>query len=210
MRVIRHRGCWHNPPVALRLTVSRNVSRPSSGFTLIEVFIVLAIVATLMSLAMPGLDTMVRHRASDSLLTLVNNTVLYARNAAITGGTVVTLCRSENGFECEGSWSQGMIVFKDADGDRALDEGQQVLLNLTLESGEADVRWRAFGNRQYLQFTPPGSTRYQNGSFTICPINGDTRFARQLIINRAGRSRIAIDSDGDGIVEDSRGRPVRC
>ena len=182
----------------------------STGLSLTEVLVVLAILASLASIAMPGLATLLRHREGESLMNLLGKTVRFARNAAITNGTVVTLCRSENGAECGGSWSQGMIVFIDADADRALDPGQRVLVSHTLESGTAEIYWRAFRNRQYLQFTPLGSTNNQNGNFTICPGNGNPRFAHQLIINRAGRSRLAVDSDGDGIVEDSRGRPVRC
>ena len=183
---------------------------PSTGLSLTELLVVLAILASLASISMPGLTALLRHRESESLMNLLGKTVRFARNAAITNGAVVTLCRSENGVECGGSWSQGMIVFIDADADRAIDPGQQVLVSHTLEPGTAEIYWRAFRNRQYLQFTPLGSTNNQNGNFTICPGNGNPEFARQLIINRAGRSRLAVDSDGDGIVEDSRGRPVRC
>ena len=58
--------------------------------------------------------------------------------------------------------------------------------------------------------TGEGFTNYQNGNFTYCPPDGDLRFARQLVINVQGRVRMGHDTDGDGIVEDRRGKDVRC
>ena len=72
------------------------------------------------------------------------------------------------------------------------------------------IRWRAFRNRQYLQMTSAGYTNYQNGNFTYCPPNGDVYQARQLIINMQGRVRKPADIDNDGIIEDARGRDIRC
>ena len=57
---------------------------------------------------------------------------------------------------------------------------------------------------------PSGLTDWQNGNFLYCPQGGDPRFARQIVINAQARVRHARDSDGDGIVEDARGRPVTC
>jgi hypothetical protein len=31
-----------------------------------------------------------------------------------------------------------------------------------------------------------------------------------LILSASGRTRMAVDSDGDQVVEDSQGQPLRC
>ena len=70
--------------------------------------------------------------------------------------------------------------------------------------------WRSFRNRSYLMIRPSGLTDWQNGNFLYCPESGDPRLARQIVINAQARVRHARDSDGDGIVEDARGRAVVC
>lgn len=180
------------------------------GFSVVELLLVLALMAVLVMLSLTGLETLVRQGRSDASIKLLSKIIMMARETAISSGNRVTLCRSLNGIECGGSWSQGLILFVDKDGDLEVDSGGEVLHALAMGASGVQISWRSFRNRQYLQFTPLGTTYNQNGNFTVCPDDGDRRFARQLIINRAGRARLAVDSDGDGIVEDSRGRPVRC
>jgi type IV fimbrial biogenesis protein FimT len=72
------------------------------------------------------------------------------------------------------------------------------------------VFWRSFRNRPYLVFQPTGLTDWQNGHFLFCPASGNARDARQVVLNPQGRLRQMTDRDGDGIVEDTSGRPVRC
>jgi type IV fimbrial biogenesis protein FimT len=113
-------------------------------------------------------------------------------------------------MSCGGNWADGVLVFVDEDNDREVDSGKQALRYFDFEAGRGRIYWRSFGNRQYLQMTPLGFTKNQNGTFTYCPESGDLSQSWMLILNRPGRARIAVDRDGDGLVEDSRGRPARC
>ncbi|MCP3673585.1 MAG: hypothetical protein GY829_03815, partial [Gammaproteobacteria bacterium] len=74
---------------------------------------------------------------------------------------------------------------------------------------EDTIYWRAFQNKQYLQMSPLGYTRFQNGTFTYCPREG-LKYARGIIINAAGRVRFTKDEDGDGIDEGANGKSLRC
>lgn len=186
------------------------VTRAVHGLTLLELLVALSIAAVLVTLAVPGLSEMVQHKRGDLVIRRLNQAIELARISAVSYGEVVTLCRSGDGQECGGTWEQGLLVFRDPDADRRLVDDQQPVAYLDLGGSRGRIFWRAFGSRQYLQFTPLGFTRNQNGNFTYCPDAGDLRQARQLIVNRAGRTRRALDTDGDGIAEDSRGRPLRC
>lgn len=193
----------------------RSVTRVSGslaadGLTLLELLVALAIAAVLVTLAVPGMSEIVQHKRGDLVIRRLNQAIELARISAVSYGEVVTLCRSGDGQECGGSWEQGLLVFRDPDPDQRLTDDQQPVAYLDFGGSRGRIFWRAFGNRQYLQFTPLGFTRNQNGNFTYCPHGGDLRQARQLIVNRAGRTRRALDTDGDGIAEDSRGRPLRC
>ena len=181
-----------------------------AGLTLLELLVAMSIAALLAGLSAPGLSELVQGKRGDLVVRRLNQAIELARISAVSYGELVTLCRSRDGLTCGGSWQEGVLVFRDPDGNRQLAADQQPVHYLDFGNSRGRIFWRAFGNRQYLQFTALGFTRAQNGNFTYCPDSGDLRQARQLIVNRAGRTRRSIDTDGDGIAEDSRGRPLRC
>ena len=57
---------------------------------------------------------------------------------------------------------------------------------------------------------PTGLTDWQNGNMLVCPPDGNPRQARLLVVNAHGRTRLATDNDGDGVVEGANGSPVSC
>ena len=180
------------------------------GFTLVELLLVLSILSILLALSLPNFQAMYAQRQADVVIRKVSKAIQLARMSAIRTGKLVTLCRSNSGVECGGQWRDGIIVFSDRNGDRKINQDDVLQQFITFPGINGSLKWRAFQNRQYLQITNQGFTRYQNGNFTYCPNNGDASLARQLIINRTARIRFAIDSDGDGIREDSRVRPISC
>jgi type IV fimbrial biogenesis protein FimT len=182
-----------------------------SGLTLVELLIALAIAAVLMAAAAPSFRSLAAARRSDSALNHLIAAVHYARSAAITSRTTVTLCPG-SGNACLGrdQWHHGALVFADDDADGVLDPGETVLTRLPpLEPGDR-IYWRSFRNRTFLQFRPSGYTIWQNGHFLYCPADGHPARARMIILNAQGRVRVARDQDGDGVAEDAQGRPLTC
>ncbi|MXY90636.1 MAG: prepilin-type N-terminal cleavage/methylation domain-containing protein [Gammaproteobacteria bacterium] len=182
----------------------------NSGMTLLEVIVAMALLSLLLAAAAPSLSGIIEQRRGDEAIRLLGEAIELTRAAAIGSGSLATLCRSGDGASCGGRWEEGMIVFIDGDGNRVPDTAGALVRVFRFPSPTGNIRWRSFGNRQYLQMTPMGFTRNQNGNFTWCPSNGDVRLARQLIVNAAGRMREALDNDGDGVREGANGRPIAC
>lgn len=180
------------------------------GFTLLEMLIALTVMAVLLSISLPDFTNFIQNKKSDDTINRVEQAVNTAKTSAIVNSSFVTLCKSSDGETCGGSWEQGIIAFTDDNGDRQINQDDKLIRYFSFPEAEGSIHWRAFRNRQYLQITGQGFTRYQNGNFTYCPYNKKADLARQVIINRTARVRHAIDSDGDGIREDSRGKPIRC
>lgn len=181
-----------------------------SGFTLLELMVVIAVVGILAGMSMPGLSTMLQTNAAETLLNDLARTMSMARASAVSRGQLVTLCRSADKKSCSGEWHSGMLVFLDRDGDRIVDAGEEVLHVTSAATMPGTLKLRSFPNKQYLQFTPAGLINNQTGNFTWCPADNDARQAQQLIFNITGRVRFAVDADHDGLREGADGKPLSC
>lgn len=184
--------------------------RSQVGFTLIELLITISIAAIILGFASPSLvHIMARNHAAISVNWLIGS-IIYTRHVAIIKRTTVTLCPSLDGTKCGGKWHDGTMAFTDYNADAKINGKDQLLRKFNSPTNGSTIKWRSFRNRQYLQMTHKGFTNYQNGNFVYCSAGQDPRYSRQIIINVQGRPRLARDRDGDGIVEDRRGRPLRC
>lgn len=185
--------------------------REAQAFTLIELLFCLAFCCfVLLRLAEPALAAQRERQAIEGLMREVQDAVSLARHVAIHESLITTVCRSDDGVHCRGDWMDGSIVFTDANANHVLDGEDRLLHRREASTLPGTLLFRAFGNRQHLQFDSRGLTRFQNGNFTYCPSNGDRRLIRQLILSFSGRTRMAWDANGDGVVENSQGEAVTC
>lgn len=181
------------------------------GFTFVEMLIALSVCVLLFGMAMPGLGSIITKTESEIVVNDVVRLMAYARNAAVTEGSTVTLCRSADGHSCGGQWEQGVLLFTDINEDGTFDEGEDRILRQTnFKPGLGTLRLRSFPNRQYLQFTALGFTNKQNGTFTWCPADHNAELAQQIIFIQSGRTRLARDTNGDKIREGTDGKPISC
>lgn len=179
------------------------------GLSLLEAVFALAIISILLQLALPVLGIAHKEESSRVLAELAS-LLEMARSSAISGNRTVAICPSLDGQHCTNTWQSGAIAFMDNNQNRRRDTGEAVLHYLEWRELRGTLMWRAFGNRQNLQIDAYGGMHNQNGNFTWCPPTGSDEPAHQLVINSAGRMRLARDTDGDGIREDSSGRPLTC
>lgn len=184
--------------------------RKPSGFTLPDLLLCLLLLALLLNLALPGMQSTLQRQAGDALISDLARLMSFARAAAIDSGQMVTMCRSRDGTACNGQWLDGILIFTDANADRSINAEDRILRYSAFGIRAGSLLLRSFPNRQYVQFTPLGFTNKQNGSFTWCPPQGHSAFAQQLIFTQSGRARVAQDRDGDGIREDSGGMALNC
>lgn len=155
------------------------------GFTLIELLVTLSVASILLSVAVPSYRTFVQ----DSLLITQSNsfasTIALAKSEAIKRSSRVTICPSTNGTSCTGGtvWSNGWLVFADANGDGVVDATEQIIqVNMALSGGNT------LTVRNRITFTADGFSNGFNGTFSLCDSRGAT-YSRALVLNNQGRLR---------------------
>ena len=80
------------------------------AFTLVEIFIVLALLAILAQLAVPALQDFLERNQQQALYNQIARAVNQARSHAVTHRVRVELCGSQDGISCNADWSQGWLL----------------------------------------------------------------------------------------------------
>jgi type IV fimbrial biogenesis protein FimT len=166
-----------------------------SGFTLLELMVIVAILGILAGVSLPSMmDTIGRISANSATRTLANSLSL-ARSEAIKRGDVVTFCATSNGTDCAlGVWNDGWMLFVDANGDAdgdagSVDAGDDVIqvfdpladVNVTFTANLFQYSGRGLGLGGAVQ------------TLKICPEDNNADNARALEIGISGRARLIED-----------------
>ena len=179
-----------------------------AGVTLLELIIAITLVAILLAMASPSWNSLISRTQHQGLKNDLIGLINLARTTAIMESTNVTLCPLNEQQKCVKDWSRDIVVFRDPDRTRQLDNPSQIVRVM-----KAPARGHLQGNtglRPYFGFRPDGIAREAIGNIIWCPQDLDPRNAFQIRINMGGRPLLARDTSGDGVVENAQGKPVAC
>jgi len=178
-----------------------NGRRRSSGFTLLEALVAMALVAVLAGIAAPAMGRLRQQHRLQAQAEDLFSSLMLARSEALRQQQRVTVCARTANDRCAlaGPWTQGWLVFVDAN-ENAQRESQEPLLQKheALPAGFAleGNKWVS----RYVSYDWEGrsqtiSEAFQAGTLSLCQV--DATQAWQLVINALGKPRLEkIPADG--------------
>ncbi len=165
----------------MRFTFHPPVSRrpKSAGFTLVELMVVIAVLATLLALAAPSFTPLMERWRVRQASELLQSTLYFARSEAIKRGAAAVQTLPA-GTCTDGGWNCGWLVCADDNRNGICDAGEDVLqrydapqnVTITRTDSVDDAigidRWGAFGGARGFTAVPKGKTISDYASLGIC------------------------------------------
>ncbi|TFZ19720.1 prepilin-type N-terminal cleavage/methylation domain-containing protein [Stutzerimonas stutzeri] len=159
--------------------------RRSLGFTLTELMVTVAILAIVLSIAVPGFGNLVRQNRAQTQAGLLLNALNLARSESVKRGGQVRITSSNNG-----NWHAGWRIWADANANATLDDGELIRVfpgldgNASLTSAASEV---VFNGQGRLDNIAAGTV--VNFAYTIP--NLECRYERIVSVNATGRAAIS-------------------
>jgi Tfp pilus assembly protein FimT len=166
------------------------------GATLIELLTVLCILALLATAGFTVID--LTGSEARQFSTLMMRSLSLAKRQAVATRERVTLCASADGSHCLRDWEGdiSLLIFTDSNNNRQLDADEVLHHSQQLSLRRGRGFWRGSAGRPYMRFRMGGSA-VDYGRYTYCPLSGERRYFRQLVVNRVGRAYQHHDGGGN-------------
>ncbi len=180
---------------------------PQIGFTLFDALITLAIISILLSLGIPAFSDFLAKAESRHVSHTTHRMLAAARESAMDLERKIKFCGIDKTLECTNEGFSQLAIFVDYNKDSILDDNDTLILVRDL-SYSGNSKLSASLGKKYIQFKEDGSAS-QAGSIIYCHPSY-VHFSSRITVSMPGRSYIARDLNGDGIVELTSGKPISC
>jgi type IV fimbrial biogenesis protein FimT len=159
------------------------------GFTLVEMMITIAVMALVLSLAVPSFTNMIRNNRLASGSNELISALTYARSEAVKRRLNVSVC-VRDGEACStdvNNWGQGWLIFTDDLAPSGQIDGPTDVVLLRADPSDAGVQITA--GAASVTFNPLGETN--NATFTVTKSGCKGNNERRLTVQSTGRLSLA-------------------
>ena len=165
----------------------KHIRHGNMGFTLLELLIVLTIISILATLATPALGEWVENSRAKSTRQKLQVGLAEARNTAIDGSQVVTLCHLLPSGECSIDLGFPISLYEDRNRNAVLDADEHLIRVIDVDiPSNISLKWN---HGRFVRFWPSGGAGATTGSLSYCH-DWKTGNDFRIVIARTGRTRL--------------------
>lgn len=178
----------------------------NSGFTLLELMIVITLAAVITAIGIPSFQNTVANQRRTAAINELALAFNLARSEAVKRVRYVSICKSSDGATCGGpavEWEDGWIIFANADNATpgTVDVGDEIIRAHPGLNGSQTLR-RTGVVDGFVSFRPSGTlgTAAANftGTLTLCDGRGAAA-ARGMILRPSGQWTVTYDVGHDDV-----------
>lgn len=161
-----------------------------SGLTLLELVMGVSVMAVVLAIAAPSFRQITESNRFAGTSHELTVSLTTARTLAISRGHRVSVCPMTHDQRCTGSndWSQGWMVFLDAERTGQPKDATAILQVVQRQSGAAFPRVATTPGRHLVRYSPDGMAGGSNLTLSICAGHQD-RLLGQVVVAVSGRTR---------------------
>lgn len=181
----------------------------SSGFTLIELMLTIAVLGIVSAFALPSFNQFIENNRNRQMGRELFGSLNYARAIAASRQKTIALCASSDGATCNAGsdWKYGGIVFQDDNRNGKRDAGEELLQRVAAAPDNSTLSLHSL--QSHLRYKPDGRLAW-TGNFQYCPPSREETSGWIIVFHLTGRPYFGRDSDGDGAAETGRGDNLDC
>src|SRR5688572_13117204 len=209
---------------AARAPIVRRMHKSSSGFTVLELMVVLAIAGVLAAIAIPAMSNFMRNSRITSAANDVMAALHFARSESIKRRIPVTLCTSANTLNADNTQNDaatcaaspfltGWIAFVDTNQSGQREVGEVILLNR--EPMNALITARSSVDPFQVTYLLNGFALNPNAAqLVLCDergnvaSSGELSSARGILVSVTGRAGVTRNPDEIQALIDDIAQPV--
>ena len=176
--------------------MNNNTRYAIKGLTLVELMITISVLAIVLSVAVPPLNTFLARSELTSTSNKFVGNIHYIRSEAIVRNTTTALCPSSNGSLCNtNDWSLGWIAYEDKNQDGKLaSDGTEEIFSISNSLNDNFSIKATSGLISSIQYKSDGTLKNDRGSIIICNIGSPQKSNTRVIeISSGGRVNISVD-----------------
>ena len=166
-----------------------NLTFRKNGFSLIETMITVAILISIITIAIPSLANLTIRMRVDNEISLLHRMLLLARNSAINNEQYVTVCPLNDDERCTQDWQGEISVFSDLNKNRRYepDNGDTILKVKAPIKNDDKLQYGK--KRNALIYGPTGHLVIWGGNatFKYCPKDHSGK-SRGIVVSTSGRA----------------------
>ena len=103
------------------------------AFTLIETLIVLSIMVMVITVSLPAWKFFLDRHWDESVQYQIMNAIQFARLESQAKHSPIAICCSQDLITCSGSWSDGLLIFRDENETGTVVDKRQILAVIKLK-----------------------------------------------------------------------------